>query len=805
MKRIQFLLVRISYVLMILTTLSSSGVDEDPRYQRISAALQRFTIQYPQQKVFLHLDKASYKAGEILWIKAYLLNDLDYFPDTLSTNLYVELISPFQTRVEIRRFQMFHGFGRGDFHLSDTLPEGLYEIRAYTNWMRNFDEGFFFRQNFLVKNTGYLKIISPKQARMNSKDLNQLEKNTGEIDLQFMPEGGYLVNGLESVVAFKAVNRQGKGVDIEGQITDDLNHETGQFKSFCKGMGTFILKPVEGRKYMVWIRKGEKEVAFRLPQALDHGLVMHAEILKDDILLKLNSNNPPTDDPVSHEFIITGQTGGVIYYHTLARLENNEAEISISKKNFPSGIVQLTVFSGRGVPLCERLAFILRSSLLKIHLAAYDSSTAEGKKMVLYINTTDSHNRPLRANLSMAVTREVNAQPQYNRDNILSNLLLTSDLKGYVEDPLDYFTLRTTDMDKALDNLLLTQGWRRFDWGQILAGNYPDIRYHEEKGISVTGKITRNFFGIPLKNCKVQLSVMDAYNDVFSQQSAKNGNFLFDNMVYYDTVSMKLEAWRTSGTRNLVIMLGDLDVSNAQGMHGSYTSMTTSERDNKAYHKKQYLDYKKKAEAREQELKEERNTEITGIYHEPDQVIRSGSFSEGNRNVLEAIKGRIPGVQVNGDQVLIRGPNTILGSTQPLYLLDGVPVIDVSTIQSIPVEDIDRVEILKGPSSAIYGMRGANGVVAVYTKRGHYMKKGIIEFDMLGYSTPRKFYQPKYKAGEEPAENYTLIWEPQIITDGSGNARLEFDKPLKGDYRFCIQGISYQGHIGFAESVIYNE
>ncbi len=139
----------------IITLMVTAGFgDEDNEFSRINFALEKFSIVYPQQKVYLHLDKTSYKAGEMIWVKAYLLNGLNHLPDTLSTNLYVELISPFETRVEIKRFQMFHGFGIGDFLLSDTLPEGLYQIRAYTNWMQNFDEAFYFNRNFHVDQSG---------------------------------------------------------------------------------------------------------------------------------------------------------------------------------------------------------------------------------------------------------------------------------------------------------------------------------------------------------------------------------------------------------------------------------------------------------------------------------------------------------------------------------------------------------------------------------------------------------------------------------------------------------------------------
>jgi TonB-dependent SusC/RagA subfamily outer membrane receptor len=148
----------------------------------------------------------------------------------------------------------------------------------------------------------------------------------------------------------------------------------------------------------------------------------------------------------------------------------------------------------------------------------------------------------------------------------------------------------------------------------------------------------------------------------------------------------------------------------------------------------------------------------------------------------------------------------LFGNTQPLYLIDGAPVADVSAVKAIPLQDIERVEVLKGPKTAFYGSRGANGVIAVYTKRGQFMVRGKIEFDMLGYSTPRRFYQPKYEPSTEPRENYTILWEPVIKTDADGRARVVLDKPLTGgNYRFDIQGISYSGLAGFFETVSANE
>ncbi len=795
-----------TWVIVLIIFFCAGLKDEDLRFKRISDAINRFTMMYPQMKVYLHTDKKDYRGGEVMWIKAYLVNGMDHLPDTLVTNLYVELISPTQTRVEIKRFQMFDGFGTGDFQLNDTLPEGLYQIRAYTAWMQNFDAAYYFKMNFQVINPYYRKIISPKQARINEKELDDRDKMTGDIDLQFMPEGGDLVNGIESVVAFKAINKLGKGSEISGTVYDQKGNRVTDFKTFRKGIGTFVLKPEKDVKYFALVKTGNKEMKVALPPALEKGFVMHAENRLGSIGLHIVSNNQTTNDPVANEVIIAAQMGGKIYYGNIARLENGKVNIEIPKNIFPPGILQITVFSGRSLPVAERLVFIGAGNYMNISMGVSDSLSDDGKKIAVEIRATDFQHRPLKANLSLSVTRDRPDQPESNHENILSSLLLSSDLKGYIEDPLDYFTALTPENITALDNLMMTQGWRRFDWNRILAGKYPEILYHEEKGITVSGKLTRDFFGIPLKDCPVRLSIMDKYNDVFTQQSAKNGTFSFNNLVYYDTVNVRIEAWRQSGRKNLVIILPDEKQNPVTNQQGDYTLTTLSERDNRAYRMTTNQESKEAYDRQKKLLEEDRKNGPITLYSEPDNVLYAKDFHTATGNVLDVIKGRIPGVQVTGNSVLIRGINTFYGSTQPLYLVDGVPVNDVSAVTSIPIEDIERVEVLKGPSTSVYGARGANGVIAVFTKHGQYLIRGRIDFSMLGYSTPRKFYQPKYTPEQEPPIAYTVIWKPMIVTNDEGKARVEFDKPLiQGEYRFDIEGISYAGDVGYAWEVLSNQ
>ncbi len=790
----------------IVTLMVTTGFgDEDNDFRRINIALEKFSIVYPQQKVYLHLDKTAYGAGDMLWVKAYILNGLNHLPDTISTNLYVELISPFETRVEIKRFQMFRGFGIGDFQLSDTLPEGLYQIRAYTNWMQNFDEAFYFNKNFTLTNPGYIKLISPKQARANQKEIEDRQKKADKIDLQFMPEGGVLVDDLMSTVAFKAINQLGKGVKLSGAIVDESGAEITSFETFSKGMGRFILTPKKGKKYFAVAKTENGDLRVSLPQSMETGLVMHVDNSGNVLRVTLRANKPKTNDRSANEILLVGQIGSKIYFHKQVLLENNSAEIEISKAFFPSGIMQLTAFSGRGMPLAERLVYNNRYDYMKISMTATDTTVEDGTKLLLTFSATDLSHKPLPANMSLSVTREKSLIPSISNDNIISNLLITSDLKGYIEDPYEYFADNSPFSRQALDNLMLTNGWRRFDWAKILAGEYPEIKYHEERGIAIFGQITHDFFSIPLKGCKVQLSILSSYNDVFTQNTNDKGYFLFENLVYYDTVKVKIEAWRQTGKRNLLIVLPADKINEIRNFQGEHSLVTQSERDNKAYRIERYEETKIALDKAKKE-KEENTNELSGIYSEPDFVLPSSEFPKGSRDIVDVMKGRIPGVNVYGDQIIIRGPNTLTGSNQPLFLIDGVPTRDIESIKSIPVEEIDRVEVLKGPSAAIYGMRGSNGVIAVYTKRGQFMKRGVIEFEMLGYSTPRNFYQPKYMPENEPESNYTVYWQPLVVTNSSGTASVLLDKPaIKGEYRFTIEGVSYLGHVGVMNEIVVNE
>jgi len=442
---------------------------------------------------------------------------------------------------------------------------------------------------------------------------------------------------------------------------------------------------------------------------------------------------------------------------------------------------------------------------MRISLQAYDTLTDNNERLLcLSLTTQDRYYKPVKSNLSVSVlydNREHPARPE----NILTHLLLTSDLRGYIRHPWQSLEEALKGNPEDMDLLMLTHGWRKFNWTEILNDKIPRIKYTEEKGITISGLITTELLAIPLKNCKVQLSVREEYNDVFTQFSDEKGFFKFENLTYYDTINAKIEAWRPSGRRNLLITIPADVYPEVTKQQGEYTLTTRSERDNKAYRRKKNIEYQIAYEAEQKRLAKEDSNKLQGIYGEPDALIRSEDIPSGYRDVLQVLQGRVPGVVVNGDNVYIRGIHTLIGNTDPLYLVDGIPVSDVNSVLAIPVEDIDRIEILKGPSCAIYGSRGGNGVIAIYTKRGSFMKKGIIEFQMLGYHWPREFYQPKFTPDLPPDEMETISWNPSVETNSAGMARVILQKPApEKNLRIVVEGITPEGQPGYTEVVLEN-
>lgn len=749
--------------------------------------LDAYIEKYPQQKIYMHLDKQIYQPGEYIWFKVYFLDAATHIPSTYSNILIVDFVNSFGQTSMTRLIKINDGYAHGEFPISDTLQTGLYEIRGYTNWMRNFSDDFFFRRQISILNPEFSEQLYRDDKLANKKLKRKSVRKSGKIDFHFFPEGGWLINGIESRVAFKAINELGLGVDIHGEIFNKKGESITTFSTYHQGMGEFTFKPEANEKYhaMIYLDNDRKE-KIDLPDPLNSGYILNVNNNNNqEIIIQIRSTYK---DP---EVVLVGHTRGHVHYTKTTRLASGQADIQIPADLFPTGILSLTLFDHRSEPQCERLVFINHHDLLNIDLETDKEIYGSRQKIMLQIDVRDKDNKPVAGNFSLSVSdQESNNFSSDFYAGISSYLLIVSDLKGKIQDPDYYFEKNTPETRQALDLLMMTHGWRRFVWENVVESVPLKIDYPVEKGLSVQGRITREFFNLPLKNLPVTLTIQSGFNDVYYARTNDKGRYLFILPDYEDTLNVEITATRTSGRKNLVIYIDETEFPESEILYTSYTREMP------------IIGTNAFRPSEEPEPDPDQPT-LQGIHGEPDNVIYVDDNLATYNNIFEIIKGRVPGVAVYGNSIQIRGINTFMGSTEPLYLIDGVPV-DESSVASLNPHDIERIEVLKGPSSAIYGARGANGVIAIYTKRGRFMKKGVLEFQMLGYHNPREFYSPKYGTEFDylyPDDRITLFWVPTIITDSLGHAEAVFySSDRKGVFNVSLEGVGPDGNTGSGSS-----
>ncbi|RLD75609.1 MAG: hypothetical protein DRJ07_17785, partial [Bacteroidetes bacterium] len=763
--------------------------EEDYWFNYITDHFNSYTEKIPQQKVYLQLDHDEYMIGSTIWYKAYVLNSKEQKPDTLSRNLYVELISPEKEIFMYRLLKLENGLGNGDFPMHDTLATGNYLIRAYTRNMKNYGKDYLFSKE--------IRIINPKKLYYSKeihKKAKKIKNKSENIDLQFFPEGGVLVKDINSKLAFKAINTLGLGIDVEGKIFTKKGKEISSFKSSHSGMGIIEFTPEKELEYYAVINKPEGiKTKYQIPQSIKNGYVISINNEHEkNIKIQIKTNKKFSNDKTAKTIYLFAQSGGKIYYKSRLLFEKNEINLKIQKNNIPTGIVHFTLFDGHGKPQCERLAFVNRKDFLDINIHLNKKSYKTREKVILDINIKDKKGLPVRANVSIAVrnkTRLIDIPK--NKANIISSLFLQADIQGNIEDQEYYFT-DTKKAKRDLDILLLTQAWRKFNWDDILQDSIASPEFIVEKDISISGRITKYLFNISAKNASVELTFLNKFNDVYKTICDNKGRFSFDGLDYNDTLDVLLEFRSHVGRKNIMAILDeDRDIGiTFSPLDGFYLDSCLVK------HKVKYLP------GPVEEEKDPNVPEDFKLHRQADQVVK---FDEPHyssyQSVMDALKGKVPGLSIGQNSSMIRGPKSLTLSNEPLYLVDGM-VTTFDGIQSISVNDVDRVEILKGPSAAIYGSRGGNGVIAVYTKKGYYYKRGELRFKMLGYHTPKTFYVPKYdiKKGitnEKKDYRKTVYWKPNVKTDKTGKAYIEFyQSDISDEFEIVIEGISVNGKIG---------
>jgi hypothetical protein len=784
------------FIPVIIFFLFNFTTSTDPRIEKILNQLEFFRTNYSQQKINLHIDKDSYMAGEEIWIKSYLVNAFSFMPDSVSKEIYVELIDWNNKPVQRIILRNKKGFSTGSLLINDTLSDGNYQLRAYTNWMRNFDNDFYYYKTIKINNPDFENVVTSRRINDFKKFNKKYEEMVTGYQVTFFPEGGDLVSGFQSKVAFKAENKLGNGIDITGSLYSENGEKIIDFQSTRLGMGFFSFVPKFGVRYYasVFFNNSKKDLKFELPEVLENGISMTADPHSPQyIRVNIRSNRPISANIAENEIILAGQARGNVLYVSKGELKDKSIEVLIRKELFPAGIVQLTVFDSKLEPACERLVFVNSDKEINANTLNV-AKQVNGNNSKYSLKLTQKDGTPAIGNLSISVCEAAPDGNLSHKTNILTQLLLTSDLKGRIENPSYYFT-EAKGTKENLDLVMLTHGWRRFVWNDVLNDKFPKIQHQPSLGITIEGKLTRELLKNPIANGSVKLTVLSSYNDIYQVSTDSKGKFIFANLDYDNLVDVKIEALSSSGGKGGYLRIAD-SIPKIDGFTDVELQHIVYPEDKiKANNKRERIAYR----AINKNKPVDSENKVTRLHDSPDEVVNVGEEASNYADILQYMQGRVPGVNINGNRVIIRGNKTFISNSDPLFLLDGI-AIDISALSYIEPGSIATIEVLKGANAAVYGSRSANGVIAFYSRKLDFIKKGVMDFEMKGYHKVKEFYVPAYDSWKYKPQEIkvprTLFWAPEVITNKNGEAVIEFENSFRNENTFVtIEGITKSGEL----------
>ncbi|WP_316737137.1 TonB-dependent receptor [Pedobacter aquatilis] len=627
--------------------------------------------------------------------------------------------------------------------------------------------------------------------------------NSKNTDVQFLAEGGTLIEDVAQKIAFKAVSANGRGENISGTIVDESGSTITRFSSSHLGMGNFITNVQPGKTYKAKVKFADgSEKEFALPQAQKSGYALSVDN-SDKVKIKVLAS---ADKVGQGELKIVAQQNGSTCYVSRVKMSQQYLTIPIDKKQLPTGIVQFTLFSEDNSPIAERIIFNKNHDKnFDLMLDTVSVSKVKKGKSVFKVSA-DRDGEAIVGNLSVSVSQiDKTGVNESNESHIFSSLLLTSELKGYIEKPNYYFSADDTKTNQNLDNLMLTNGWRRFLWNDVNGNNQPPLKYLPETGISINGIVkSRNK---PFEQAKVGLiSKVNGgiYMDTVSNAS---GRFSFNNLFFADSSLFTLQA-KSDKVKDLDIELEPrfANVSNTGRTKADFDTdldvslLTVNAANDNYYQEMKRLGIKEEGlRLKDITIKQSRkkvleSANLNGAGN-ADRILTSEDLKFTSGNLINDIYNRL-----HLKTVAQRFGN-------PLYVIDGNSGLDPSIVSGIDPSDVETVEVLINVSrTAAYGIRGSGGVIIITTKKGNglvaaknYQPDGLKNIQFNGYSSSKEFYAPQYaSATDDNQQDFrsTIYWNPLVVTNEKGTASFEFYNAQEaGTYRMLIEGVDLEGNL----------
>ena len=826
----------------------------------------------PKEKLYLHLDKPFYGAGEKIWFKGYLVNAITHQDNAQSNFIITELINRSDSIVERKKIRRDSLGFHNAFTLPATLPAGDYYLRGYSNWMLNEDPDFFFSRNIKIGNsidntivssieyqqeddthyTAKIKFTSNVQAvfenttikylylengKIKNKGKKKTDENgwisislpdlkspvarrievefddpqyiykrtfhlpvfTNDFDVKFFPEGGALINIPHQNVAFKAQGADGFSKEIEGFLFNSKGDTLTNFRSEHNGMGIFTMNPVNNETYYVTVRTNDSITKrFDLPAIEPKGISIAMSHYKQEIRYEIQKTEA-TEWP--QKLFLLAHTRG-----KLAILQPINPKRTFGKMNdslFTEGITHFMLIDEQGNALSERLIFVPDHKPNQWQITTDQPTYGKREKVSLQIAAKDSEGNPVEGTFSVSITDRKRIQPDSLADNILSNLLLTSDLKGYVEDPAFYFLNQDARTLRSIDYLMMTHGWRRHKMENVLRTPSLNFTNYIEKGQTISGRIM-GFFGANVKKCPICV-LAPKYNIIATTETDEKGQFIV-NTSFRDSTTFLVQARTKKGFAGVDILMDPPQYPVATHKAPYFNGATTFMEDYLMNTRDQYY---MEGGMRVYNLKE---VTVTAKRERPSsKSIYTGGINtytveedrlQGYGQTAFDAASRLPSVTItNGSEIHIRN-----NSEPAIIVIDDIVYEDASDIlKDIQVSDMSSISLLRGADAVILGPRASGGAVVITLKDPRNLParpaQGIITYTPLGYSESVEFYHPTYDTPEKKNAQRsdfrsTVYWNPELRLDAEGKATIEYYTPdSTAPEDIIIEGVDKNGKV----------
>lgn len=766
-----------------------SGQAQDESLHFIENKLTAYRDKTLQEKLFVHTDKPTYLTGEFVWFKVYYVEGYTHRPLALSRLAYVEIVNASNQPVLQAKVSLKPEEENGSLYLPLNLPTGNYKLRAYTAWMKNFGPASFFEKE--------IGVINPLS---NAKVQN---KNAGEKthELSIFPEGGNLVKDIPSVLAFKGTDVYGRGLDFKGSILNEKNDTVASFAPFKFGMGNFLFQPQAGHEYSAVVLFADGQVVRKeLPQVLDNGYTMRLQKTgPSQLQIEIRANGKTGEEPV----YLISHTREVISVAEQVSLKNGVAVFTINPTALKPGITQFTVFDALRRPVAERLFFTRPTTGNSPVVITNKKEYTRREKINLTVEpakeTADE------ASLSLSVYRLDSVQTA-DKINIENYLLLTSDLTGFVESPEYYLGEPSAEKEQAINNLLLTQGWRRFRWQNVLNSDPKPFAIHppEINGQIVNARIYDVQSGQPAPGIQTFLSLTGKRYQVYFAQSDSDGRLQYELKDYYGPGQMFAKAFSEADSLYRVEIQNPFSEEYTNKL---LTPMALSRRSEEVL-----SNYSIGMQVRQVysgdklnrfEAPQFRDTfsflGLSDYKYDLDDYTRFTTMEEVLREYVRPISVGVQRGQSH--MVFIDEKSRVTHDNNLLVMLDGVPLYRPDRIFAYDPLKVKDLQVF--PRPYVIGSNYFFGVASFSTYKGGFdafdLDPHLIAMDFQGLQMQREFYAPSYETPEQKASRLpdyrnTLYWNPNIQSTAGKTASLSFYScDQQGHYLGVLQGVSRAG------------